>query len=276
MKMEIFFIVVAFLFSSNVFSDTSTAEQAMKKSDCLVCHTQTQRLVGPSFQEISDKYSKDKNALSSLIKAVKDGSQGKWGPASMPPHAALSEADIKIMIEGILAFQEKEEVKKEETEEALAKKAIEEASPQIIAQGANLFQGKIAFQNRGPTCISCHHVKNDAIIGGGILAKDLTSVFSKLGGSGVRAILGSPPFPVMEQAYKEKPLAEEEIHALLAFLHHADKEHYYQMPRDYGLGLLISGLVGTGFILCLFLGLSFRRRKKSINQAIYDRQIKSQ
>ena len=274
MKMAHVLIIAIFLFSLDASSDISTAEQAMKKSDCLVCHTPTQRLVGPSFQEISDKYGKDKNALSALIKSVKEGSQGKWGAASMPPHAALSEADIKSMIEYILKPQAKEEAPKKDEE--AAKKAIEEASPETIAQGADLFQGKIPFQNRGPTCISCHHVKNDAIIGGGILAKDLTSVFSRLGGSGVRAILGSPPFPVMEQAYKEKPLAEEEIHALLSFLHHADKEHYYQMPRDYGLGLLISGLVGTSFILCVFLALSFRRRKKSINQAIYDRQVKSE
>src|SRR3989338_2065634 len=145
---QCFLIVIAFLFSSHTSADTSAAEQAMKKSDCLVCHTPTQRLVGPSFQEISDKYSKDKNALSSLIKSVKDGRQGKWGAVSMPPHATLSETEIKMMIDYILKPQDNKEAPKKDEE--TAKKEIEEASPEVIAQGAALFQGKTPFQNRGP------------------------------------------------------------------------------------------------------------------------------
>ena len=109
-----------------------------------------------------------------------------------------------------------------------------EATPEEIATGGELFQGTIRFENGGPACNSCHDVKNDAVIGGGVLARDLTSVFSRMGGEGVGAILGSPPFPVMERAYKERPLTEGEVLALVAFLQDADKQKNFQEPRDYG------------------------------------------
>ena len=84
-----------------------------------------------------------------------------------------------------------------------------------VLLGQGLFQGTTRLANGGPTCNSCHDVTNDAVIGGGILATELTTVFSRLGGPGVRAILGSPPFPVMQQAYVDKSLTEAEVAGLV-------------------------------------------------------------
>ncbi len=156
-----------------------------------------------------------------------------------------------------------------------AKKPQKVATKEDLTRGQNLFQGKLRFENNGPTCISCHNVTNDAVIGGGVLAKELTRVFSKMGGTGVRAILGRAPFPVMEAAYKDKPLTETEIFSLVTFLQDADEQHAYHNPRDYGKGLLLSGVIGA-FILFVFYSLLWlRRRKDSVNQKIYDRQVKS-
>jgi hypothetical protein len=149
------------------------------------------------------------------------------------------------------------------------------ASPEQIVLGQNLFQGTVRFSEGGPTCNSCHHIKNDAVIGGGILARELTTVFSSMGREGVRAILGQAPFPVMQAAYENQPLTEEENNALVAFLKDADEQHAYQQPRDYGFGLLVSGAVGCLIIFGL-CGFIWRGRKKgSVHQAIYDRQVKS-
>ena len=79
----------------------------------------------------------------------------------------------------------------------------------------------------------------------------------------------------MEAAYADQPLTEGEINALVAFLAHVGATSDTRMPRDYGLGLFASGVVGAGVIFgsC---SLVWRRRKKgSVNQAIYDRQISS-
>jgi mono/diheme cytochrome c family protein len=151
----------------------------------------------------------------------------------------------------------------------------EPASEEDILAGQEMFQGNIRFENSGPACNACHEVRNDAVIGGGILAAELTTVFSRMGGAGVTAILGQAPFPVMQAAYEDRSLTEGEVTALVAFLEYADSEQYNQLPRDYGIGLFASGAVGAG-ILFFFFGFVWRGRKRgSVNQAIYDRQIRS-
>ena len=148
-------------------------------------------------------------------------------------------------------------------------------SPADIQHGQDLYQGLARLQNGGAACNSCHEVRNDAVIGGGILAKDLTNVFSRIGGNGVGQILGAAPFPVMERAYADSPLTPDEIHAMVAFLQHADSEGAFQQPRDYGWLLVLSGS-GVFAGLLLVYGLMWMRRKtRSVNQAIYDRQVRS-
>jgi mono/diheme cytochrome c family protein len=155
-------------------------------------------------------------------------------------------------------------------------KPARKVTQEDVLTGRELFQGNIRFAERGPTCNSCHHVKNDAVIGGGILAKELTSVFSTMGAGGVRSILGQPPFAVMEQAYRDKPLTEDEVHALVAFLQDADEQQSFQQPRDYGVRLAGTGVVGVALLLGAYALVFHRRKRASVNQAIYDRQVKSE
>jgi hypothetical protein len=153
--------------------------------------------------------------------------------------------------------------------------AVEQATEEQIVLGQHLFQGTRRFANGGPTCNSCHDVTNDAVIGGGILARELTTVFSRLGGPGVRAILGSPPFPVMQIAYQDTPLTDEEVVALVGFLERADAEQALHQPRDYGIKLFSAGVVGTIILLGLYSLLWRGRLRGSVYQGIYDRQISS-
>lgn len=113
-------------------------------------------------------------------------------------------------------------------------------------------------------------------MGGGILARDLSLVFTRMGKQGIRAMLGTSPFPVMQIAYEGKALTDDEIHALVGFLTHADREHAYQRPRDYGWGLFGGGAVGTAVLLGFYSLAGWRRKKRCVNQDIYDRQVKSE
>lgn len=153
--------------------------------------------------------------------------------------------------------------------------AVEQVTEEQIVLGQDLFQGTRRLANGGPTCNSCHEVTNDAVIGGGILARELTTVFSRLGGPGVRAILGSPPFPVMQRAYQDTPLTEEEVTALVGFLERADAEQALHQPRDYGIKLFGAGVIGAIILLGLYSLMWRGRLRGSVNQAIYDRQISS-
>lgn len=151
----------------------------------------------------------------------------------------------------------------------------------LVNQGQDLFQGTLRFKNGGPSCISCHSIKNDAVISGGILAKDLSKLFSRTSGSLsselVKIYLNTPPFPVMQQAYQKNKLEPSEISPLIAFLMDADRKHHLQkLPLDYGLGLLGAGAVGVVLLFALFAFIGVRRKKGTVYQSIFNRQLSSQ
>jgi cytochrome c2 len=262
--------------------DGQTAEpgQQVFELSCSACHTiGGGRLVGPDLAGVHDRRSQEwlEKFVRSSQSMVKDGDPDaiavfeKFNKIVMPD-SVISDEQIKAVLGHIKSASGGAKTTPA-TEAAPTEKT---ASKQDILLGASLFQGKTRFENAGPTCVSCHDVKNDAVIGGGVLAKELTTVFSKMGGTGVRAILGKAPFPVMEAAYKNKALTETEVFALVAFLQDADENQAYSNPRDYGMGLLLSGFIGAGILFVFYSLLWLRRRKDSVNQKIYDRQVKSE
>lgn len=74
-----------------------------KKHNCLACHAQTAKMIGPSFADIAKKYAGDKNAAKTLAAKIKAGGGGVWGPTPMPPNPAVPEADVQAMVKWILA-----------------------------------------------------------------------------------------------------------------------------------------------------------------------------
>ncbi|ODS87524.1 MAG: cytochrome C [Chryseobacterium sp. SCN 40-13] len=71
--------------------------------DCLTCHKIDARLVGPSYQEIADKYTEAD--MDMLAQKIIDGSVGTWGQIPMTPHAGLSKENAKKMVEYILTLK---------------------------------------------------------------------------------------------------------------------------------------------------------------------------
>jgi cytochrome c len=89
----------AVLISAPAFASKELAQ----KNACLACHAVDKKLVGPAFQEIAKKYVGQKDAEAMLIKSIKAGGSGKWGPIPMPAQAALSDADAKSLATWVLA-----------------------------------------------------------------------------------------------------------------------------------------------------------------------------
>ena len=91
--------------SAHAAIDTAAAEALMKKDGCAACHSVDKKIVGPSYQEVAAKYKGDAGAAAKLVKKVKDGGSGVWGPVPMPPNATTSDADIKNLVDWILTLK---------------------------------------------------------------------------------------------------------------------------------------------------------------------------
>jgi cytochrome c2 len=249
--------------------------QAIFEEKCVVCHSAgSDRIVGPGLAGVLDR--RERAWVKRFI---------------MQPDQMLTSDSIAIaLMEEYLVMMPNFGITDTEAEQlmtflatggapagtpAAPPVAVQPATEEQIVLGQNLFQGTTRFTNSGPTCNSCHDVTHDAVIGGGLLAAELTTVFSRLGGPAVRAILGSPPFPVMQRAYADKPLTEDEVAALVGFLQQADAEQALHQPRDYGIKLFGAGVLGAAVLLGLYSLFWNGRLRGSVNQDIYDRQVKS-
>jgi cytochrome c len=78
------------------------SKELAQKNNCLACHTVDKKLVGPAYQDVAKKYAGQKDAEANLIKSIKAGGTGKWGPIPMPAQTALSDADAKTLAAWVL------------------------------------------------------------------------------------------------------------------------------------------------------------------------------
>ena len=91
--------------SAHAALDNAAAEAMMKKDGCAACHSVDKKVVGPAYEEVAAKYKGDAGAAAKLIKKVKDGGSGVWGPVPMPPNSTVSDADIKSLVDWILTLK---------------------------------------------------------------------------------------------------------------------------------------------------------------------------
>jgi cytochrome c len=80
-------------------------ELLISKSDCFACHKPQEKLLGPSYKEIAEKYEKTKANIEYLAGKVKVGGSGVWGAIPMSPHPSLSDDDARDMILYILSLK---------------------------------------------------------------------------------------------------------------------------------------------------------------------------
>lgn len=75
------------------------------KSGCLACHAVDHKILGPAYKDVAAKYAGDKSAAAKLYEKVEKGGGGVWGQIPMPPNAAVSKADIKLLVDWILSLK---------------------------------------------------------------------------------------------------------------------------------------------------------------------------
>ncbi|MBB1285411.1 c-type cytochrome [Flavisolibacter sp. BT320] len=76
------------------------------QSDCLGCHKVSEKLNGPSYQDVADKYAGQPGIEDSLANKIIKGGSGVWGEVMMTPHPNLSHEDAVAMVKYILLLKQ--------------------------------------------------------------------------------------------------------------------------------------------------------------------------
>lgn len=73
------------------------------KNDCLGCHKVSEKLVGPAYKDVANKYTTAD--LSMLSDKVLKGGSGVWGQIPMAAHTNLSKEDAEQIVKYILLLK---------------------------------------------------------------------------------------------------------------------------------------------------------------------------
>jgi cytochrome c len=76
------------------------------KSDCLTCHKVKEKVVGPAYQDVANKYAPASDeVIDKLAGKIIAGGAGVWGQIPMPAHPQLAKEDAKTMVKYIMALK---------------------------------------------------------------------------------------------------------------------------------------------------------------------------
>ena len=101
MKYVTFSLVGFFLWMAPAHADTALATS----KNCMACHANDKKLVGPSFKDIAVKYAGDKTAVDKLATKIQKGGAGVWGPVPMPANTQVSDAEAKKLAAWVLTIK---------------------------------------------------------------------------------------------------------------------------------------------------------------------------
>jgi cytochrome c551/c552 len=275
-------VIIGALIASS-FGGYSQDGEALFKQNCAACHKLGKKLVGPNLQGVTERRSEAwlLKFIKSSQSMIKSGDaqavaiSNEFNGALMSDFPNLSDGDIK----GILTYIKANSPGggSGDAGAEVAEAAPIEYTDDEIELGYLLFSGKKGFTNGGAACISCHNVDNDELIPGGLLAKDLTHAYARMGDEGLMGIIGAPPFPAMATAYLDHPLDSTEVKALAGFLKHADSLATTEgAGKNKGYKLMMLGGGAGVVVIFLLVAILWRvRQNNHTKYSIFKRQIKS-
>jgi cytochrome c len=85
--------------------DAHASADLTRKYNCVACHAEAQKKVGPAYQDIAKKYAGRADAADYLAKKIRSGGSGVWGAIPMPPHPQVPESDARAMATYVLGVK---------------------------------------------------------------------------------------------------------------------------------------------------------------------------
>lgn len=73
-----------------------------KSKNCMSCHALNRKVIGPSYDDVAQKYAGQKDVADKLALKVRQGGAGVWGVNPMPANRQVSEAEARMLVNWIL------------------------------------------------------------------------------------------------------------------------------------------------------------------------------
>ncbi|REL37859.1 PKD domain-containing protein [Rhodohalobacter sp. SW132] len=93
-----------------VFTEVMSGKNLVSTLGCRACHHQVNPSVGPSYQEIADRYKDENDSASFIADRIISGSSGIWGDVAMPAHSDMAEEDAYRIVAWIESLSEEEDL----------------------------------------------------------------------------------------------------------------------------------------------------------------------
>ena len=84
------------------FNRTMETLSFMGTLDCFTCHKAKEKLIGPSFAEIAERYGNHTESVEPIAQKILRGAQGTWGDQIMPAHPNITKEEANQMVSWIL------------------------------------------------------------------------------------------------------------------------------------------------------------------------------
>lgn len=76
-------------------------------NDCYNCHKVEEKLVGPPYKEVANKYAGQEGALDMLANKIMTGGTGVWSDSvAMTPHPTVTREDAEKIVKYIMLMKE--------------------------------------------------------------------------------------------------------------------------------------------------------------------------
>jgi len=98
---KMFTLAAATTVAAFAFSPAFASLELAKSKNCMACHAEDKKIVGPSYKDVAAKYKGQKDMAAKMAAKIKKGGVGAWGPIPMPANN-ITEAEAKTLAEWVL------------------------------------------------------------------------------------------------------------------------------------------------------------------------------
>ncbi|WP_224998443.1 c-type cytochrome [Cesiribacter sp. SM1] len=82
-----------------------TGRELIANSDCVACHKDNEKVIGPAYVDVAERYRGNDTAVAFLARKIIEGGAGNWGNVPMTAHPQHSQEEAEQMARYVLSLQ---------------------------------------------------------------------------------------------------------------------------------------------------------------------------